>query len=340
MWYYRQIPWVDVVGVAHHRPGHAQSFIEQVHLPHARAFDDYREMLAESDLDAVSICTPNMVHRDPAVDAFRAGKHVLLEKPMAVVLDDARDIVRASRASGKILMVSLQTAFSAQFTVARQVVESGALGDIYYAEAIAFRRWGTPGGPFLKKATAGAGALVDTGVYALHTAVSLMGNPRPLTVSATMNNHVSRAARGVMRRDRFTWRAEDVEVEDFAAAFVRFDNGAVMVLKACWAANADSLGRPLLLGTKGGMALNPEGVVPPVELYFNQQLGGLNLTVVPQELPEVDAWAAKMTAFAEAVRDDGPSPIDPQGVFLTNVIMDGVLRSAQSGSEVKVDATC
>jgi len=335
--YFAQIPWVDIVAVSHPRSDKAQSFVERLHLQGARVFEDHREMLTRIDLDAVSICTPNMAHRDPAVHALQAGKHVLLEKPMAVALQDARDIMQATEASGKILMVSLQSAFSAQFQVARQVVDSGALGHIYYSEAIAFRRSGTPGGPFLRKVTAGAGALVDIGVYAIHTALTLMGTPTPTSVSATTNNYLSRSAAGLMRRDRFTWRAEDVEVEDFATAFVRFDNGASMFVKACWAANVDSIGRPLFLGTKGGMALNPEGPLPPVELHFNRHVGGLTVTVVPERLPDVDTWQAKINAFAGAVRDGAPSPIDPHGVFLVSVITDGALRSAECGHEVSVE---
>ena len=232
-----------------------------------------------------------------------------------------------------------QPDFSSQYRAAKQVVDSGALGHIYYAESISFRRWGTPGGTFLKKETAGFGTLVDTGVYALHTTLSLMGDPKPVAVSATMNNLLSRNARGEVKWGRFSWRGEEVEVEDFAAAFVRFENGAVMVFKSCWAANADSIGRPFFLGTKGGMALNPRGTNPPVEVYFNQYVGDLNFTLAPQGLREVEDWPEKIRAFAVAVRDDLPSPIDPHGVFLVNVVMDGAVRSAEAGHEVKVDAS-
>ncbi len=86
------------------------------------------------------------------------------------------------------------------------------------------------------------------------------------------------------------------------------------------------------------MALNPSGVDPPVEVYVNQQIGQLNLTAAPQGTRAVEDWPEKIKAFAEAVRDDLPSPIDPRGVFLTNVVMDGMLRSAEEGHEVRVEA--
>lgn len=335
--YYRQHPWVELVAVADVVPEKAAAFAETWGIPSSRLFEDYREMLETVDLDAVSICTHNLAHRDPTVDALSAGKHVLLEKPMAVDVEDARAIMRAWEGSNRILMVGFQPHFSTQYRVARQVIEEGALGQIYYAEAIAFRRWGIPGGSFLKKEIAGAGALVDIGCYALYTTMSLMGDPKPVTVSALAGTFLANQVQGEQRMGRFRWRAEDVEVDDFAAAFVRFDNGAVMVLKSCWAANADSIGRPFFLGTRGGMALNPRGVNPPVELYFNQSIAGLNVTTVPQGLVEVEDWPEKIRAFAEAVRDGKPSPIDPRSVFLTTVVLDGALRSAKAGREVTVD---
>ena len=118
---------------------------------------------------------------------------------------------------------------------------------------------------------------------------------------------------------------------------MRFENDAALVVKSTWAAHADSLGRPFFLGTKAGLALRP------LEVFVNQQYGELNMTATPQGLTTAEAdreasWTAKMRNFAEAVRDGKPSPIDPRGVFLVNVIMDGILRSAAAHHEVKVSA--
>jgi predicted dehydrogenase len=109
-----------------------------------------------------------------------------------------------------------------------------------------------------------------------------------------------------------------------------------MVLKASWAANVDSMGVPFVLGTKGGLSLSP------LTFYQNQAVGDLNLTSTVRNIKPSDynaSWTGKMTAFAEAVRDGKPSPIDTKAVFLVNVVMDGVLRSAKEGREVKVDSS-
>jgi predicted dehydrogenase len=331
--YYRLLPWVELVGVADVVPGLAASFAKTWNIPEDRVFEDHRQLLDTVEMDGVSICTYNMAHRVPTVDALHTGKHVLLEKPMAVELEDARAIMRAWDGTGQILMVGFQPHFSTEYKAAQQVVESGTLGDIYYAESVAFRRWGIPGGSFLKKAMAGAGTLVDIGCYSLHTTMSLMGDPRPTSVTAIAGNYLARRTVGEQEWGRFRWRAEEVEVEDFGVAFVRFESGAVMTFKSAWAANADSIGRPFFLGTKGGMALSP------LEVYVNQQIGNLNFTATPQGLHHIEDWPEKIKVFAEAVRDNLPSPIDPRGVFLTNVVMDGMLRSAAEGREVRVEAS-
>lgn len=338
--HYKAHPFVEIAAVADIVPGRAAAFVQSEGIPNAQVYESHKELLEKAQVEGISVCTYNMGHREPAVDSLNAGKHVLLEKPMAATLEDAKAIMRAwEAAKDRILMVGFQPDFGLQHKVAKQVIDSGALGQIYYAESISFRRWGTPGGNFINKETAGAGTLVDTGVYALHSTLTLMGNPKPVAVSATTNNLVAKNVKGVVKWGRFAWRAEDFEVEDFATAFIRLETGAVIVFKSCWSANADGVGRPFFLGTKGGLRMNERGANPPIELYFNQAIGDLNLTAAPQGLVQYEDWPLKIQAFAEAVRDNLPSPIDPRGVFLTNVIMDGVLRSSELGCEVKVDCS-
>jgi predicted dehydrogenase len=340
--YYKPLPFVEVTAVADIVPGRAQAFVEREGLEGAVAYESHEALLDKSDVEAVSICTYNMAHRQPTVDALTAGKHVLLEKPMAATLPDAQAIMRAwEAADDRILMVAFQPDFGPQHKAAKAVMDSGALGEIYYAESVNHRRWGIPGGSFLRKDSAGLGALVDIGVYALHSTLTLMGDPKPVSVSAITTSVLGRNVKGgVGRFGRWsTWRSEEIEVEEFAAAFVRLESGGVILFKTCWASNADSIGRPFFLGTKGGMALNPRGVNPPIELFFNQQIGELNMTGAPQGMEQYEDWPLKIQAFAEAVRDGKPSPIDPRGVYLTNVIMDGAQRSAELGYEVKVDCS-
>jgi predicted dehydrogenase len=333
--FYQRVPFVDVVAWADAVPGKAAAAAKTYDVP--GVYEEYAEMLAREELDAVSVATFNMGHRQPTVDALTAGKHVLLEKPMAATLADAQAIMRCwEEHQDRILMVGFQPIFSKEHQAAKAVVEAGTLGDIYYAEAVTHRRWGVPGGNFIKKATAGAGTLVDTGVYAIHNALWLMGDPKPVAVSGTVGRPLVSQYRGVKETFAGSWTGSDVEVEEFATAWVRFENDAVLLVKSTWAAHADELGRPFFLGTKGGLALRP------LEVYVNGQWQNLDATTgvnVPRVEDDREAsWTAKMHNFAAAVRDGQPSPIDPRGVFLVNVIMDGIFRSAAEGREVEVSS--
>lgn len=298
-----------------------------------KTFSDYNEMLKMDELDGVLVCTPTAVHAPPTVAALRTGKHVLCEKPMEATLKAATEMVRAAHESGKILMVALKLRYSPQVIKAKQIVDAGTLGDIYYVETVADRRRGMPGGSFIRKATAGLGAAADIGVYALDTALYLMGHPKPVAVSGTTSNYLS-------KHNSWNLALRETEVEDFAVGWVTFDNGARMVFKTCWCMNMDSLGGTIFLGTKAGLRLGVGEVRGPQEgVFLYRDEFGEPTTITVPTAGSVDLFKTEDTAFANAIREGKPSPIDPDGVLLTNVIIQGVIDSAAAGGrEVNVGA--
>jgi len=296
-----------------------------------KTFTDYNEMLKMDELDAVLVTTPTAVHAPPTVAALRAGKHVLCEKPMEATLDAATEMVRASHEMGKILMIALKLRYSSQVKKAKEIIDAGTLGDVYYVETVADRRRGNPGGSFIRKATAGLGAAADIGVYALDTALYLMGHPKPVAVSGIASNYLSL---------HNTWNPalKETEVEDFAVGWVLFDNGARMVFKTCWCMNMDSLGGTIFLGKKAGLRIGIGEVRGPKEgvTVYGDKDGEVHDETFTDFEP-VDVFRAEDTAFIEAVREGKPSPIDPDGVLLTNVIIQGVIDSSEAGGrEVEV----
>ncbi len=294
-------------------------------------FTDYHEMLQMDEIEAVFVCTPTAVHAAPTIAALKAGKHVLCEKPMEARLDAATEMVRTAHETGKNLMIALKLRFSPQVQKAKAIIEAGTLGDIYYVETVADRRRGMPGGSFIRKATAGFGAVADIGVYALDTALYLMGHPKPIAVSGMTSDYL-----GLHN----TWNPalKETEVEDFAVGWVLFDNGARMVFKTCWLMNMDSLGGTIFLGTQAGLRIGIGEVRGPqdgVRVYGDKD--GEIHDEVYTEFPSVDVFRAEDTAFLDSVREGKPSPIAPDGVLLTNVIIQGVVDSqAIGGREVEV----
>jgi predicted dehydrogenase len=323
---------IEVVAVADIVRERAEQTAKQWGIPHV--YEDYREMLAVEDIEAVSVCTYNQAHRAPTVDALHAGKHVLVEKPMAATLEDAAAMTRAAHETGNILMVAVWTRFSPLRQAAKAIVDAGTLGDIYYAETVAARRCGMPGGTFIRKETAGLGTTADIGVYCLDEALHLMDFPKPVAVSAIANNTLSKSYKPLLgvRHWGGEFSPERLNVEDFGVALVRFENGAVLVFKTCWCMHMDSLGDTFFLGTEAGLKLRPLTV-------YRHQWGMLTDTL-PQSVPPTDPgvhFQQENVAFAGAIRENKPSPVPSEELLLTNVIIQGLIDSAAAGHEIKVN---
>ncbi|MEM4805586.1 MAG: Gfo/Idh/MocA family oxidoreductase [Thermofilaceae archaeon] len=326
--YYREIPDVELAAVADVNVERAREFALRWGVPPEGVFQDYREMLDSVKLDAVSVCTPHAVHAKPSIEALQRGVHVLVEKPMASSGAEALEMYRAAKASGKILMVGFQTRWSPELRTARSIVMSGALGRVYYGEAtLGGRRRGIPGSPtFLKRELAGGGALLDIGCYALDNMMYVLGHPIPRTVSAVTVAAIGPQKEAVVEGG-WGWDPSTFEVEDFVAAFIRFEGGLTIVLKESWAMHANTLGSPFILGTKGGLRLSP------LELY-RDEFGRMTTTTFM--LPQVDIYRERIRNFIEAVRRGGPSPIDPREIVMEMFIIDAIYESAAKGREVEV----
>jgi predicted dehydrogenase len=335
---YEPIEGIEIVAVCDIIRRKALQYAERWGVPKKNVFTSYNKMLEMDEIDTVSVCTYNQAHRRPTVAALKAGKHVLCEKPMAAKLADATAMARAAKESGKILHIAIHSRFQPRVVMARKIVEAGILGDIYYTETAGCRRRGTPGGTFIHKKTAGAGAIVDIGVYNMHNALFILGYPKPVRVSAFTCDYIARQTPGL----------ESMDVEEFGVAWVRFEDGSIMLFKISWAVHANSLGPNYFLGKKAGMSLDGLEVYAdkcPKELQKLAKSEGCTLkvdevrnmvNVSVQGLERVDVWPAQIKAFLDAVRKGGPSPIDPERVLLTNVIMDGIFRSVKQGKEVAV----
>ena len=167
---------VEVVAAAGIVPGRAAEVAERCGVPYP--FEDCSRILEMSEIEAVDICTCNQAHRQPTVDALEAGKHVLVEKPMATFLDDAVAMARAARRVGKILMCGIKSRYSSEWIAARKFARSGMLGDIYYVQASGGHRRGVPGRTFLRKGSAGGGIVVDGGVHTIDNVTWVMGHPK------------------------------------------------------------------------------------------------------------------------------------------------------------------
>ena len=168
---YLDMPDVEIVAGADLVPGKAKAFFEKWNVEGVRCYESHTELIeAEKDIDAVSICTYNATHAECAIAALNAGINVLLEKPMCVTTEEAIEIMKAEKASGKILSIGFQPRLDPNMIKVKDIVQSGVLGDIYYIQTGGGRRRGIPtpfGTTFIEKETGVIGAMGDIGCYSL-----------------------------------------------------------------------------------------------------------------------------------------------------------------------------
>lgn len=227
---YKQMPDVEITAAADLIPGKAEAFMERYGVEGVRFYPDHKAMLDAEDLDAVSVCTYNATHAECTIYALEKGVNVLLEKPMCVTLEEAADIIRAEKKSGKLLSIGFQPRCDENMKMIKKIVQSGELGDVYYIQTGGGRRRGIPNGTFIEKKTAGVGALGDIGCYSLDMVLNAIGYPKPLTVTGYTSNFF-----GTNPLYNTPADAARFDVDDFAAAFVRLEGGVVLDFRIAWA---------------------------------------------------------------------------------------------------------
>ena len=338
---YQKVPGVEVVAIAGPDVERCRAVAAQHGIP--QVFADYRDMLALA-LDAVSIGVPNRFHAEMAIDALAAGCHVLCEKPLAINATEAERMVAAARRSDKILMVAFSRRYIPSAIVLKQLIDEETLGPIYYAKAGWTRRSGIPGlgGWFTTKALAGGGPLIDLGVHMLDLALYMMGYPRPVSVSGATYAEFGPRGKGAMA---YGTRPEDpvqtvFDVEDFATGFIRFENGATLILEASWA-GYQPLGDEFYLqlyGRTGGARLAMPNFREEHALQVVMEMGGTLVDEVP-ELPQeegINEYDREIAAFVQSIRSGVPAPATAEQGLAVMRIIDALYCSAQTGQEVRV----
>jgi predicted dehydrogenase len=334
---YKTMEHVEIAGVADIVPGKAEEFIRDKELHGAQAFEDHRKLL-ELDLDGVSICTPNVAHHQTTVDALNAGKHVLVEKPLSVTLEQGIEMVETARNTGKMLSVGFQPRYDPNMKTLRDIVQSGQLGKVYFVETGGGRRRGMPAGTFIRKELAGAGAMADIGCYSLDLALNTLGYPKPLTVSAYTSNYFG-------TNPKYHPQASQFNVEDFGVAMIRLEGDIVLNYKISWAMHMDTLGATMFLGTDAGMKVKPAGTGPwsgvwdgsvgSITLYHDI-MGHHTESPIPIKRHELNLFNEKVRAFVNAIEKDLPAPIPAEEILYNQAIIEAVLRSSELKREVDI----
>ncbi len=348
---YLNQPDVEIVAGCDLIPGKAKAFFEKYGVEGVKTdYANDEEMLADKSLglDAVSICTYNRQHAPCAIHALKAGVHVLLEKPFTVTTEEAVEVMRAEKESGKVLSIGFQPRLDANMQMIKKIVDSGALGKIYYIQTGGGRRRGIPtpfGTTFIEDSTAGIGALGDIGCYSLDMVLNAIGYPKPLTVSGYKSAFFgtdpaySGYARG--KGDEYS---KKFGVDDFAAAFVRLEGDIILDFRISWAMNMDTPGDTIILGTKGGLRIPSTecwngSVGGPMTLY-HEVCGQQTETVIPiihAGKNEPGLFDKKIRTFLDACKNGTEAPVPSSQILYNQAIIDGIARSANAGREIEIE---
>lgn len=324
---YQAVPGAKVIAVCDIVKEAAESFARQFDIPYV--FTDYKELSAMDELDAVSVCTPNNFHAGPTIAALEAGKHVLCEKPIAGHAKDGQAMVDAAKKSGKILQIGLHMRFQSSSQTIKKYIEAGELGKIYYSRAVAMRRRGIPSwGTFVRKNMSTGGPLVDIGVHELDHIVWLMGCPKPVAAAGHAYTMLGNR-KDVAYSDWGPWDVEHFDVEDFAVAYILFENDITATLETSWAAHFGNVGPSFILGDKGGVSLSP--------LQIHQDKHG-NLVDITPQVPRQreDPHTSEIRAFLKAIKEGSPSPVPGEEALAITKIFDAVYESTKTGTMIPI----
>ena len=219
------------------------------------------ELLQRTDVEGVVVAVPNDMHAPLAIQSLQAGKHVLLEKPMAMSLAQCDEIIQARDASGKVLQMGFVCRYSPTAMKAKEIIELGKIGEIHHVQATLLRQRGIPGigGWFTTKERSGGGCLIDIGVHLIDVAMHITSMNRPAYVLGTCTQSFSIETYAYEEMWSTPVEGGTFNVEDRVRATIRDESGATFQYNVSWATHLpehtmkDGL---LIEGTKGALIVD------------------------------------------------------------------------------------
>lgn len=292
-------------------------------------YTDYVDMCRDPEIDAVIVATPNQWHVPVGLEAVRNDKHVLITKPLADSVVAAEQIVAAAESAGVVNMMSLSTRFAAETQYLGRLNADGFFGELYFARARSVRRSGIPSwspGFILK----GGGAFRDMGVHLLDAAWWMMGMPRPVSVTGVAGAKFGSRGLGFWRyQPQSPEVAAQFAADDYAAGFIRFENGAGIEIESFWASHQPDELQIELFGTEAGAKLRPP------TLY--RTLHGAPVDSTPTVPEGPDIWEQIAAHFIECILDGVACQAPLRHGLIVQEMLEALLESAETGKEVSIE---
>ena len=327
---YQSVEGAEVVAVADINESEAQRAGEEFGVPNVYA--DFREMLGRDDIEAVDVCLHNNFHCPMTVAALEAGKNVYCEKPMAGSFRDAQTMFDTARERNLQLHIQLGTLYSPAVRAAKKLIDAGELGEVYHARSTGFRRRGRPfvdgygTANFVQKRNAGGGALYDMGVYHIAMMLYLLGNPGVTRITGKTYQKTA--------MDEAKRAESNYDVEELGLGFVRLDGDLTLDIIEAWAIHLGGFEGSSLVGTKGGVRLNPLSSEP---LQWYRDVQGVQTDSALNVGGGGDTHAASQRHWAQSLRGREELLPTAQIALNTMLISEGIYLSEKLGREVSAE---
>lgn len=317
----------ELVAITDINPSASAHRAQEFSIPSVEASAE--KLIARKDIDAVDIVVPNHYHRTYAIAAMNSGKHVLCEKPLALTCKDVLAMIAAGEKNRVKLMAAQHMRYQDDTLAMKDYITNNPPGDIYYARAWYNRRRQLPcRAGFMYMKNSGGGCCIDVGVHILDTAMYLMDNFEPVSVSGI--SLLKLARRSDAWSEWGTIDKQNIDVEDFAAGMVRFANGAALSLECSFMLNQKSRATHKidLFGTEAGISW------PECEIYSSMNNRFVDTRI--EYLTGYPAHHAVIRAFAEAVMGNTDVPVPPHQSLKVIAILEGLYKSQKTGKEVSL----
>ncbi len=333
----KQVKEVEMVAFCDIDLEKAEKAKEEFGVAEARVYTNYEDLLKDTSIDVIHVCTPNNSHAEISIAGLHSGKHVMCEKPMAKTSEEGRRMVEAAKETGKKLTIGYQNRFRTDSQYLHQVCADGELGDIYVGKAHAIRRRAVPTwGVFLDEEAQGGGPLIDIGTHALDLTLWMMNNYKPKYVVGNAYHKLSQTKNAANAWG--PWDPEKFTVEDSAFGFVTMENGASIFLEASWALNSLEVdeAKTTLAGTKAGadmrngLTINGEDRGLLYERQVELETGG----VAFYDGEGSDPAVLEAASWIQAIIEDKEPVVKPEEALVVTEILEAIYESSKTGEPV------
>jgi myo-inositol 2-dehydrogenase/D-chiro-inositol 1-dehydrogenase len=328
--YQRFVPEAEVVGVYTRDQQKAEIFADRFGIP--KSYDELEKAIADCDCEVVDVCLPNVIHHKAVLAAAEAGKHVIIEKPFAMNLEQADEMIQVCRNAGRKLMYAEELCFAPKYERTRKLVSEGAIGKIYQ-----MRQCEKHSGPhsdwFYDAEQSGGGALMDMGCHGIGWFRWMLGGrPKVVSVFAQMQNNLIHGGR--------------TDVEENSVCMVEFEGGALGVAENSWAKHGGMDDRVEIYGTGGviyadlfmgssALTYSEEGYGYAMEKAGSTK--GWTFTIFEEAFNQ--GYPQELHHFIDCVRNDKEPLVTGEDGRAVLEIMCAAYASAKSGSKVTLPFT-